>query len=304
MVNVDTIVTLLTIGTIYALAATSLNFVTGYAGLVSIGHAAFLAIGAYTEALLLLRYGVPFLLAFPVAILVGAVLGALLGLPSLRVSDDFLAVATIGINFIVVGILKYSDFFGGTLGLGPIPSPELAGVSITNEVFFGFALAMLAVSLGAGWWLQHSWAGLALAALREEPQAAKAVGISTPRFKIIAFTISGAFAGMAGALYAHFFSFITPNNFEFLLSVDILVYAVVGGLGSLFGPAIAAYGLYLLPELFRPIQDFRLVLYGIVLVAVLLYEPDGLAGIYERAKAAVGDSRTTTTPLGRGEEEE
>lgn len=304
MVNVDTIVTLLTIGTIYALAATSLNFVTGYAGLVSIGHAAFLAIGAYAEALLLLRYGVPFLVAFPVAILVGAVLGALLGLPSLRVSDDFLAVATIGINFIVVGILKYSEFFGGTLGLGPIPSPELAGVSITNEVFLGFALAMLAVALGVGWWLQHSWAGLALAALREEPQAAKAVGISTPRFKIIAFTISGAFAGMAGALYAHYFSFITPNNFEFLLSVDILVYAVVGGLGSLFGPAIAAYGLYLLPEFFRAIQNYRLVLYGIVLVAVLLYEPDGLVGIYERAKDAVGDSRTVTTPVGQGEKEE
>lgn len=297
MVNVDTIITLLSIGTIYALAATSLNFITGYAGLVSIGHAAFLAIGAYAEALLLLRYGVPFFISFPVAILVGAVLGALLGLPSLRVSDDFLAVATIGINFIIVGILKYSDFFGGTLGLGPIPSPEIAGITITGGVFLGFTISMLALSLGVSWWLQHSWAGLALAALREEPQAARAVGISTPRFKIIAFSISGAFAGMAGALYAHFFAFITPDSFEFLLSVDILVYTVVGGLGSLFGPAVAAYGLYLLPELFRGIQNYRLVLYGVALVVVLLYEPDGLAGIYERLKRKLNQFRSSDTSV-------
>jgi branched-chain amino acid transport system permease protein len=295
MVTVDTLVTLLTIGTIYALAATSLNLITGYAGLVSIGHAAFIAIGAYAEALLLIKYGVPFLIAFPAACLLGALLGALLGLPSLRVSDDFLAVATIGINFIVVGILKYSDFFGGTLGLGPIPAPEPAGVSLDGEVLLVFTLAMLGLALATTWWLERSWAGLALTALREEPRAAKAVGINTAQFKIIAFTLSGVFAGMAGALYAHYFTFITPNNFGFLVSVDILVFAVVGGLGSLLGPPVGAYVLYLLPEFLRDFQNYRLVMYGLVLVIVLLFEPDGIAGIYDRLKDRALRARTESS---------
>lgn len=295
MVTVDTLVTLLTIGTIYALAAASLNLITGYAGLVSIGHAAFIAIGAYAEALLLIKYGVPFLVSFPAACLLGALLGALLGLPSLRVSDDFLAVATIGINFIVVGILKYSDFFGGTLGLGPIPAPEVAGVTLSGGVFLAFTLAMLGLALATTWWLEHSWAGLALAALREEPRAARAVGIDTAQFKIIAFTMSGVFAGMAGALYAHYFTFITPNNFGFLVSVDILVFAVVGGLGSLLGPPVGAYVLYLLPEFLRDFQNYRLVIYGLVLVVVLLFEPDGIAGIYERVKGRALEARTDAT---------
>lgn len=278
----DYMITLITIGTIYALAATSINFITGYAGLVSIGHAAFLAVGAYTEAILLLKYNVPFEIAFPAAILMGAILGAALGLPSLRVSDDFLAVATIGINFIVVGVLQFSDFFGGTLGLS-VETPHILGVPLEDTVFMLFALAMLAISMGVSWWLQRSWAGLALAALREDPQAAESVGISTARFKIIAFTISGAFAGMAGALLAHYFGFITPTTFGFLLSVDILVFAVFGGLGSIWGPVVGAYFLYILPQFLRTFQNYRVVLYGLVLMFIIVVEPDGLIGLYRRA---------------------
>lgn len=275
-------ITLITIGTIYALAATSLNFITGYAGLVSIGHAAFLAVGAYTEAILLLKYNIPFEIAFPASILVGALLGALLGLPSLRVSDDFLAVATIGINFIVVGMLQFSDFFGGTLGLS-VETPSLFGIALQDTVFMVFAVAMLAIAMAVSWWLQRSWAGLALAALREDPQAAESVGISTARFKIIAFTISGAFAGMAGALLAHYFGFITPGTFGFLLSVDILVFAVFGGLGSIWGPVVGAYFLYILPQFLRTFQTYRVVLYGLVLMVIIVVEPDGLMGLYRRA---------------------
>ena len=276
------IVTLLTIGSIYAIAAVSLNFITGYAGLVSIGHAAFLAVGAYTEALLILRYGLPFVISFPLAVLVGAILGVLLGLPALRVSDDFLAVATIGINFIVVAVLKYSDFFGGTLGLGPITRPTILGYTMSTSVFFLFTALMLGLSIFTSWWLQRSWGGLALAALREDPQAAEAIGISTARFKVVAFTISGAFAGLAGALFVHYFNFITPGNFGFLLSVDILVFAVFGGLGTTIGPVAGAYVLYMLPQAFRVFEDIRVILYGVTLVFIMLFEPDGLVGLYRR----------------------
>lgn len=290
----DYMITLITIGTIYALAATSLNFITGYAGLVSIGHAAFLAVGAYTEAILLLKYNVPFEIAFPASILMGAILGALLGLPSLRVSDDFLAVATIGINFIVVGVLQFSDFFGGTLGLS-VETPHVLGVALEDTVFMLFALAMLAIGMGVSWWLQRSWAGLALAALREDPQAAESVGISTARFKIIAFTISGAFAGMAGALLAHYFGFITPGTFGFLLSVDILVFAVFGGLGTIWGPVVGAYFLYILPQFLRTFQDYRVILYGLVLMFIIVVEPDGLMGLYRRASNWWTDRRAEPT---------
>lgn len=280
----DYLITLITIGTIYAIAATSLNIITGYAGLVSIGHAAFLAVGAYTEAILLLKYNLPFEIAFPVSILLGAVLGALLGLPSLRVSDDFLAVATIGINFVVVGVLQFSEFFGGTLGLS-VEKATLFGIVLEDAVFMGFALAMLGIAVGVSWWLQHSWAGLAMAALREDSQAAESIGIGTPHFKIIAFTISGAFAGMSGALLAHYFGFITPSTFGFLLSVDILVWAVFGGLGTIWGPVIGAYFLYNLPQVLRPFQEYRVVLYGVILMFIIVVEPDGLMGLYRRAVA-------------------
>ena len=296
----DYLVTLLTIGGIYALAATSLNFITGYAGLVSIGHAAFLAVGAYTEAMLTIEFGLPFVVAFPGAILFGAVLGALLGLPSLRVSDDFLAVATIGINFIVVAILQSVDALGGTLGLGPLPTPELFGVSLAGTTFLAFTLVMLGLAAGTSWGLQHAWAGLALAALREDPQAAEAVGINTAGFKIIAFTISGAFAGLAGGLYAHYFGFITPESFAFLVSVDILVFAVFGGLGTVWGPILGAYFLYALPQALRVFENYRVVLYGVVLMFIIVVEPNGLMGLYRRFTDRTGPRTAQTEPAGNG----
>lgn len=279
----DYLITLLTIGTIYAIAATSLNIITGYAGLVSIGHAAFLAVGAYTEAMLIVKFGIPFVIAFPAAIILGAVLGALLGLPSLRVSDDFLAIATIGINFIVIAIIKFTPALGGTRGIGPIYAPVLFGVTLSSNLFLVFTLSMLGIAMATSWWIQRSWAGLALTALREDPQASMSVGISTAQFKIIAFTISGAFAGLSGALYAHYFGFITPESFSFLLSVNILVFAVFGGLGTIWGPVVGAYFLYILPQTLRVFEEYRLVLYGIILMVVIVIEPDGLVGLFRRA---------------------
>lgn len=297
------ITTLLTIGSIYAIAASSLNIITGYAGLVSIGHAAFLAVGAYAEALLILRYGLPFLLALPIAVLLGAILGVMLGLPALRVSDDFLAVATIGVNFIVVAILKYSSFFGGTLGLGPISRPEIFGYSLTAFDFFLLTAVMLGLTVITSWWLRRSWSGLALAAMKEDPVAAEAVGISTARFKIIAFMISGAFAGLSGALFVHYFNFITPENFGFLLSVDILIFAVFGGLGTTIGPVAGAYVLYLVPQAFRVFAEYRIVLYGTVLIFIMVFEPGGLIGLYRRYIESSDTKTGEPSELRDGEQE-
>jgi branched-chain amino acid transport system permease protein len=289
------IVTLLTIATIYAIVASSLNFVTGYTGQVSLGHAAFLAVGAYTEALLIVKLNLPFLVAFPAAIVMSGILGALLGLPSLRVSDDFLAVATIGINFIMVAALKFVSFTNGTRGIGPIPTPRLFGLSLDGAAFFGFTLVALAFTVATAWWITHSWVGLAFAAVREDSQAAASISISPARFKIIAFAISGMFAGVAGALYAHYFQFITPGNFVFIVSVDILVFAVFGGLGTIWGPVVGAYFLYLLPQMLRIFEEYRLILYGIVLLFIIIIEPDGLMGLKNQFTANVKKRRDAPT---------
>ncbi len=296
--NVSYIVTLLTIGTIYAIVASSLNIVTGYTGLVSLGHAAFLAVGAYTEGILTVKFGLPFLVAFPMSILIGAILGALLGLPSLRVNDDFLAVATIGVNFIVVAGLKAWGFVGGTLGISNIPAPAIGPITLGDTGLFVLSVVMLAITVFGSWWLRHSWAGLALAALRDDQEAAEAVSISTARFKIIAFTLSGAFAGIAGALYAHYFGFLTPGNFGFLVSVDILIYAVLGGLGTLWGPVVGAYFLYIVPKLFRFVGQYRIVLYGLLLMVVIVLEPDGLVGLFNRARNRVRRGEPTVVEGG------
>jgi len=281
---VDFVVALLSIGGIYAIAALSLNFITGYTGLVSIGHAAFLAIGAYSQAMLVVKYGTDPKLAFLISILFGGLLGAFLGLPSLRVSDDFLAIATIGVNFIVVGVLQYSSFFGGTIGIGPIPQPSVMGVSISGDMFLLVTLVFVGITIGASWWIKQSWLGIAFLALREDEIAAENVGIHVDKFKIISFTISGMFAGLAGALYAHYFGFITPSNFGFLLSVDILVFAVFGGLGTVTGPVLGAYVLYTLPQFLRFFEQYRLILYGLILVIVIMFEPRGLMGLYDRLR--------------------
>lgn len=290
MVN-EFIISLLTVGTIYAIAASSLNFVTGYTGQVSLGHAAFLAIGAYAEALLIVKLGLPFLLAFPASILIAGLFGILLGLPSLRVSDDFLAVATIGVNFIIIAGLKHFEFTNGTLGVGPIPMPAPLGVSLNTVTFLGFSLLALAVTAGTAWWLTHSWAGLAFAAIREDQQAAASISISPARFKIIAFAISGMFAGVGGALYAHYFGFITPENFSFVVSIDILLFAVFGGLRTIWGPILGAYLLYALPQVLRVFDEYRLILYGSVLLFIIIVEPDGVIGLKNRLMASRKPSR-------------
>jgi branched-chain amino acid transport system permease protein len=271
------ITVLITIG-IYVILALSLNIITGYAGQISLGHAAFMGIGAYTSALLYTKAGFSFWPSFVLAGLVAGLVGAILAIPCLRVRDDFLAITTMGINFVIEAVFLYVPFFGAGMGIGGIDAPSLLGKEVSKSAFLGLVLATILLTIAADRWLARSWIGLGWAAIREDEQAAGAMGIDVVRFKVLAFTLGSAGAGFAGSLYAHFLTFIMPVNFGFAQSIVILSMVVFGGIGTLRGPIVGAIVLGALPEISRPAMEYRTLLYGILLLLLMRFQPDGILG--------------------------
>ncbi|MFA0889934.1 MAG: branched-chain amino acid ABC transporter permease [Synergistales bacterium] len=271
----------ITIGTlivIQAIVACGLNVIVGYAGQISLGHAAFFGIGAYASALLTTTGGLAFWSALPIVLVITGSIGLVLGLPSLRLKEDFLAITTIGINFIVVSIFQYVPFFGGALGIGGIPRVILFGERLRGTPFFLLCLAFLAATLLICRLFTRSWSGLACFALREDESAASSMGVSPVRFKLTAFILGTAMAGLGGALYAHFMRFISATDFGFPMSVMILSMVVLGGMGTLWGPVLGAVVLGMLPEVFRPLTDYRMFLYAALLLLMIRFQPGGLLG--------------------------
>lgn len=270
--------TVATLIAIYAIVVCGLNVIVGFAGQISLGHAAFFGIGAYASAILTTKAGLSFWTALPLVILVSGVIGLLLGLPSLRVKDDFLAITTIGINFIVEAIFLYIPFFGGALGIGDIPRIFLFGMKMRGGGFFTLCLVFLALVLLVCWWFTRSWGGLACFAVREEEEAASSMGISPVRFKLLAFVVGTAMAGVGGALYAHYMRFISATDFSFPLSITFLGMIVLGGMGTIWGPILGALLLGVLPELFRPLVNYRILFYTVILLLMIRFQPGGLLG--------------------------
>ena len=272
------LITILITIAIYAILAHSLNIITGHAGQISLGHAAFFGIGAYTSALLCSEAGLPFWIDVPLAALVAGIIGALLGIPCLRVRDDFLAITTMGINFVVEAVFLYIPFFGGAMGIGGINLPNWFGREMTKPEYFFLILVILVLLLLLDNRLGRSWIGLAWASIREDEQAAEAMGVDIVRFKVLAFIIGSAIAGLAGGFYAHFLTFIMPQNFGFGQSIVILSMVVFGGIGTRWGPLVGAAILGVLPEVSRPIMEYRTLGYGILLMAMMRFQPGGLLG--------------------------
>lgn len=272
------LVTLATLISIQAIAACGLNVIVGYAGQISLGHAAFFGIGAYAAALLATQAGFSFWTALPLAVALTAGVGLLLGAPSLRVREDFLAITTIGINFIVEAVLNNVEFFGGALGIGGIPRIRAFGEPLGGAGMLALCLGFLGLVVAACAGLVRCWAGLACFALREEETAAAGIGISPVRFKLLAFVIGSAMAGLGGALYAHYMRFIGAGDFAFPLSVSMLTMVVVGGIGTLWGPVLGAALIGILPELFRPLIDYRMLFYTTLLLLMIRFQPGGLLG--------------------------
>ncbi|NWF55119.1 MAG: branched-chain amino acid ABC transporter permease [Syntrophaceae bacterium] len=272
------VITILITVAIYAILAHSLNIITGHAGQISLGHAAFFGIGAYTSALLYTGVGLSFWLSVPLAAIAAGIIGALLGIPCLRVRDDFLAITTMGINFVVEAIFLYIPFFGGAMGIGGINLPDWFGREMSKPEYFILILAVFGLLLLLDYGLGRSWIGLAWASIREDEQAAEAMGVDVVRFKVLAFILGSMIGGLAGGFYAHFLTFIMPQNFGFPMSIVILSMVVFGGIGTRWGPLLGALILGVLPELSRPIMEYRTFLYGLLLLFMMRFQPDGLLG--------------------------
>jgi len=195
------------------------------------------------------------------------------------------------LNFIFVGIFLYTPFFGRALGMS-VPTLTLFGNPLNRMEFFILCLGVVVIATLVIWWLQRSWVGLAWRAIREVQEIAEVMGVNVPKFKILAFLISTALAGIAGVLYAHFILFITPSDFVLANSIFALTLAIFGGLGTIRGPILGAIILTLLPEFLRFIQNYRNLTYGLLLVIILLFQPQGLFGdksfLWRRLKALLG----------------
>lgn len=269
-------ISLLTTMGISVLFALSLNLITGFCGQISLGHAAFLGIGAYLAAMLG-KAGVPFAATLPLAMLLAGVIGAVVGLASLRVRADFLAITTMGVGFLFVGIVRQQERLGGELGISGIPDPGLSKL--------GFMLLTLVLCVAVAalcWYVRSAWMGRVFKGIAEDEDTMRVLGIDVPRYKLVAFAIGTALAGLAGALYAYHLQFIGPDSFGFVESVTVLSMVVVGGIGSVAGVAIAAALLSALPAWFQFIGDYKLLVYGALLFLMMRFSPGGMAALVRR----------------------
>ncbi|HNW03989.1 MAG TPA: branched-chain amino acid ABC transporter permease [Oscillospiraceae bacterium] len=255
--------------------AVSLNLSAGFLGQLPLGHAGFMSIGGYTAALITLALDLPSVVEFPIALIAGglvaAVFGFVIGLPALRLRGDYLAIITLGFGEIIRVVITNLGFTGGAFGLSGIQKHTTLSIAFLCTVITIFAVHALMKS-------RH---GRAILSIRENEIAAECSGIPTTYYKTITFTISAFFAGVAGGLYAHYLCILDPSNFGFMKSVEILIMVVLGGLGSMIGSITAAFGLTLLPELLRDFSDYRMVVYSLLLVIVMIFKPSGLFGTYD-----------------------
>ncbi len=265
---------------IYAILALSLNLLNGYVGLLSIGHAAFYAIGAYASAKLSIEVGLPWVLSLAGAGAIAGVFGYLIAKPTLRLSGIYLTLVTLGFNMILFLVLQnWMGFTNGPLGIMDIPPPALFGCVVTSRLqYYYLILILVLLTLFSMHRLMSCRFGRALTAIRENELAAEATGVNTTRYKIQAFVLSAFYAGIAGSFYAHFVKYISPDSFTINESFILLAMLAFGGQGNLIGPVVGAAALVLIPEIFRPLQEFRMFVYGGILIVMMLVRRQGLLG--------------------------
>lgn len=248
--------------------AVSLNLINGYTGQFSIGHAGFLAIGAYTGAIVTVKLGFPFELALVVGTICAGMVGFLIGLPTLRLNGDYLAIATLGLGEIIRICILNIDYVGGASGLMGIPRETTFAWVFWVGVFVIFFIKNFI----------NSASGRCCLAIRENEIAAETMGIDTTKYKVLAFTIGAAFAGTAGVLFSHYFYIAHPASFTFMRSFDVLTMVVLGGLGSMSGAITGAVLLTFISAMLAEYPEWRMVIYSITLIILMLNRPQGLFG--------------------------
>ena len=256
---------------INVILAVSLNLITGFTGQLCLGHSGFMAIGAYTAALLATKFQMPFVVNLLAAGLLAGAAALLIGIPTLKLTGDYFAITTLGFCEIIRIIITNIDYLGGPRGMTGIPVKTNFAIA-----FFMMVLVIIVIRN-----IVHSAQGRAMISIKENEIASEAMGIDTRKYKILAFVIAGVIAGIAGGLYSQYVNFIDPKSFNFMKSIDIVIFIVVGGMGSISGSVISASILTFLPESLRALQDFRLIVYPLILIVLMIFRPAGLLGTKE-----------------------
>ncbi len=277
------------VSVLYAILAMSLNLIAGVAGQISLGHIAFYGIGAYTSALLCVNFGVSVWVGILAAFVVSMLFGLLIAIPTLKLSGGYLAILTMSFAEIIrLILLNWTSVTRGPMGILNIPKPSLFGYTIKSSGAFLYLVLTVAIIVYIGLHnLIHSRFGRNLQALRDDEISSESMGINVYRYKVIAFVISTGVAGVAGALFASYMEFIDPSSFISDESTVILSMVVLGGMGNMNGSIIAAALLTILPEALRSFSDYRMLVYGVVLVAMMLLKITDWAAIKRSLKTAL-----------------
>jgi branched-chain amino acid transport system permease protein len=262
----------------FSLFAVSFNLLFGYAGLLSFGHAAFFGLGAYISGILTATHAMNPWFSMVLAVVAVGVIAFIIGFPILKLKGHYLAMATLGMGIIVyITFNETVDLTGGPSGLPGIPRLYLGGIIFDSDLknyyliwLFTIVIILLSVNLAA------SRIGRALRAIHDSEVAARIMGVNARLLKVQIFTISGMFSALAGSLYAHTVTFISPTSFGFNVSIELLTMVIIGGLGSIYGSFLGAAILTLLPEFFRTFQDYDIIVYGITLILITMFMPGGL----------------------------
>lgn len=273
---------LLTLTAIFALVALGLNLLTGYAGQISLCHASFFGVGAYATAILTEKAGLPYLLSLFAGALLTTAIGALAALPALRLKNIYLAIATLGFGVVLQKIIfEWRSLTGGGGGLA-LNAPSIAGYEVGAIGLYYLALALTTVGLFGAWNVSRGRTGRALLVIKDSEIAAGSLGIHAARYKVIAFAISAFYAALAGGLFAYLVRYINPESFSVGLSISFLSMVVIGGLGTIGGSIVGAAFYVIVPELLRGIKDAPGLVFGLLLVAVMVFMPQGLWGMLRR----------------------
>ena len=269
---------------INVILAVGLNIVKGFAGQVTVGHVAMMAIGAYTSAVLTTKFGAPFWVALPGAMLVTALAGAIVGIPSFRLEGAYLALATLGLAESVRIFISATDYLGASVGYSDIPPPSLFGMPLNSFHSYYFVVMPLAVAgVYFSFCMLRSNIGRAFKALREDPLAAAASGINVRKYKSLAFIVSALYAGCAGSLAAHMSpGYLHPNSYTVVEMVTVLLMVVLGGIGHVWGGIIGAILVTIIYDLTREYYQYQLLMFGMVIVLTVMYMPTGIGGVIDR----------------------
>lgn len=268
----------------------SLNVISGFTGQISLGHAAFFGIGAYTSALLALK-GIPVWLAMFISTPISAFVGLLIGYPVLRLRGHFFAIATLGFGEIIHLIINnWVKVTRGPMGLSGIPKPEaIMNIDFNSKVHYYFLMLILVgLIIYLSTKMKNSKMGRALLAIRTDEITAKAMGVNVTYFKTVSFVWSAAIAALAGASYAHYVLFLSPETFKGAESINILIMLLIGGIGSILGSVLGGLFITVLSEYLRAFADYQMLIYGFLIIFVVIFAPKGLSGILEKVAKVTG----------------